>query len=81
MKKLPHASKIRKQMAVNDLLFWLRKKYSKEITELAIQHELNLDQMGKDEAERLLSEKVKFTLEYKWKNYHSTTPAARTRNA
>ena len=51
--------KFRKQLAVNDFLFWLRRKYGKEITKLAIQHELDVDQFGKFKAEEMLADKVK----------------------
>ena len=51
--------KFRKQLAVNDFLFWLRRKYGQEITEMAIQHEMDVDRLGKFEAERLLEDRVK----------------------
>ena len=51
--------KFRKQLAVNDFLFWLRRKYGQEITEMALQHEMDVGRLGKFEAERLLEERVK----------------------
>jgi len=50
--------KIRKQLAVNDFLFWLRRKYGQEITEMALQYEMDIDRLGKLEAERLLEQRI-----------------------
>lgn len=55
--------KLEKQLAVNDFLFWLNRKYEKEITELALEYEADIDKLGELEADKILSEKVKILLD------------------
>jgi hypothetical protein len=51
-----------KQLAVNNLVLWLKRKYAKEIMELALQHEMDVDKYGKFVADELLDERVKLNL-------------------
>jgi len=51
-----------KQLAVNNLVLWLKRKYAKEIMELALQYEMDVDKYGKFVADELLGERVKLNL-------------------
>ncbi len=51
-----------KQLTVDNLVLWLKRKYAKEIMELALQHEMDVDKYGKFVADELLGERVKLNL-------------------
>ena len=51
-----------KQLTVDNLVLWLKRKYAKEIMELALQHEMDVYEYGKSSADELLDERVKLNL-------------------
>lgn len=51
-----------KQLTVDNLVLWLKRKYAKEIMELALKHEMDVDKYGKFVADELLGERVKLNL-------------------
>jgi len=57
--------KTEKQIAINNFLLWIERKYGQDLEGIALQHKMDIDCFGKVKAENLLEERVKFFFEKK----------------